>query len=83
MTHHERRLRRAAGALIGSTEYESLRDVALELSGYVCGLQQSRRYLRTPDDRMTVERALRHARRLEGHAYRLDHARDRGLRRAS
>lgn len=83
MTHHERRLRRAAGALIGSTEYEALRDVVLELRGYALGLQRSRRYLRTPDDRMTVERALLHARRLEGHADRLACAQCRGLRRAS
>lgn len=83
MTHHEARLRRSASALIGSTEYESLRDVVLELRGYALGLQRSRRYLRTPDDRMVVEQHIRHARRLEGHADRLACAQCRGLRRAS
>lgn len=70
MTHHERRLRRAAERLIGSTEYSTLRDLTIRLDGVALGLRLARHNIGSADDRICGERMIRHARRLRDHAER-------------
>lgn len=71
MTHHERRLRRAAERLVGLTEYSTLRDLTIRLDGVALGLQLARHNIGAVDDRICGERMIRHARRLRDHAERL------------
>lgn len=70
MTHHERRLRRAIGALLPGYERADLLHLAIRLDGVALGLQLSRHNIGAADDRICGERMIRHARRLEGHAER-------------